>query len=87
MNGAESATTTMTIRLPVEMKAQLEALASATGRNKTFLAQEALRQYLEVESWQIASIQRGIQDADAGRFATDDEMRAVWSEFGLEDDE
>jgi predicted transcriptional regulator len=87
MNGAENSTTTMTIRLPMEMKVQLEALAHATGRNKTFLAQEALRQYLEVESWQIASIQRGIEDANAGRFATDDEMRDVWSEFGLEDEE
>jgi predicted transcriptional regulator len=81
MNGAENSTTTMTIRLPIEMKVQLEALAHATGRNKTFLAQEALRQYLEVASWQIASIQRGIEDANAGRFATDDEMRDVWSEF------
>jgi predicted transcriptional regulator len=87
MNGAEGATTTMTIRLPTEMKAQLEELAHATGRNKTFLAQEALRQYLEVESWQIASIQRGIRDADAGRFASDEEMRQVWAEFGLEAEE
>ena len=87
MTTTAASTTTMTIRLSTELKDQLEALAQATGRNKTFLAQEAIRRYVEVESWQLASIQRGIQDADAGRFATDEEMRALWAEFGLEDEE
>jgi RHH-type transcriptional regulator, rel operon repressor / antitoxin RelB len=87
MSATTRPTTTMTIRIPQEMKEQIEALAHATGRNKSFLAQQALRQYLDLESWQIASIQRGMKAADAGDFATDEEMREVWAEFGLENDE
>jgi predicted transcriptional regulator len=87
MHATESGTTTLTIRMPQEMKRRIEDLAEATGRNKSYLALDALRRYLETESWHIAAIRRGIEDADAGRFATDDEMRAVWSEFGIEGDE
>ena len=39
-------TTTMTIRLPREMRARFEALAKATGRNRSALAQEAIRRFL-----------------------------------------
>jgi len=70
-------TTTLTLRVPVEVKDQLEKLADATHRSKSYLAGEALRQYLVLEAWQIGEIQRALQEADAGDFATDGEVDAV----------
>ena len=70
-------TTTLTLRVPVEVKDQLEKLADATHRSKSYLAGEALRQYLALEAWQIGEIQRALQEADAGDFATDEEFDAV----------
>ena len=43
----------MTIRLPADLADQLEKLIQATGRNKSTITVAALRQYVEVESWQI----------------------------------
>jgi RHH-type rel operon transcriptional repressor/antitoxin RelB len=77
-------TTTMTIRLPQEMRARFEALAKATGRNRNALAQEAIRRFIEMEEWQIAEIQAGLREAEAGTFASEDEMEEVWTEFGVE---
>ncbi len=36
----------LTIRLPAEIEARLDALAKATGRTKTFYAREAILEHL-----------------------------------------
>ena len=72
----------MFMRLPDELSDQLDALAAATGRSKSFLAGQAIRDFIERESWQIAEITQAMQEADAGDFASDDELNAVsakWS--------
>jgi len=69
------ATTTLSIRIPVETRAQLDRLAEATGRSRSFLAAEALSTYLEREAWQVAEIEAGLREADAGDFAADEEVQ------------
>ncbi len=78
-------TTTMTVRLPEDVKARLDRLASATTRSKSWLASDAIASYVEAQEWQIAEIERGLHDADAGDFASSDEVAAVfdkWSRSG-----
>jgi RHH-type transcriptional regulator, rel operon repressor / antitoxin RelB len=74
-------TTTLTIRVPQGMRDQLDDLARATGRQRSYLANEALRKYLEIESWQIAQIQEGIRAADSGDFATPEQVEAVRDKY------
>jgi len=50
-----------------ETSRRLEELASLTRRSKSFLANEALERYLAEEEAFVASVQRGIADAEAGR--------------------
>jgi len=70
-------TTTMTVRLPVDLRDSLDRLAKATERTRSWLALDAIRSYLAREEWQIAEIEAAIQEADAGDFATDEEVNAV----------
>ena len=70
-------TTTLTLRVPSAMKEQLDKLADATHRSKSYLAGEAIRQYLDLEAWQIGEIQQAIKEADADDFASDAEVDAV----------
>lgn len=67
----------MSVRLTDELSQQLEALAAATGRTKSFLAGQAIRDFLEREAWQIADIEQALREADAGDFASDDEVSAL----------
>lgn len=67
----------MSVRLPDELSKQLEALAAATGRTKSFLAGQAIRDFVEREAWQIAEIEQALREADAGDFASDDEVSAL----------
>ena len=61
---------------------QIEELSKATARTKSFLAIDALTRYVERESWQIRDIHEGIKEADAGEFATDKQVKAVFAKYG-----
>lgn len=58
---------TVTIRMPSEAKARLEELARHTRRSKSFLAGEAIADYVERELAIIEGITRGLADMEAGR--------------------
>ncbi|MBZ5617141.1 MAG: CopG family ribbon-helix-helix protein [Acidobacteriia bacterium] len=60
-------TETLSIRLDTETKKRLDALAQRSKRSKSFLAAEAIAQYVEVEEWQLGEIRRGLADLDEGR--------------------
>jgi len=72
----------LTVRLPVELHGQLEQLVQVTGRSKSFLAVQALKSYVSQESWQVADIQAGLQEADRGEFASADDVAAVFAKYG-----
>jgi len=61
------ASTTMTIRLPDEVKEKLGRLAQGTRRSRSFLAAEAVAAYVDRELAIIDGIQRGLADVVAGR--------------------
>lgn len=58
-----------------ETAKRLEALASATRRSKSFLANEAIERYLAEEEAFIESVKRGQADVVTGRVHTTDEVR------------
>lgn len=74
--------TSMSMRLSTELAMQLGRLAEATGRTKSFLAVQALQEFVERESWQVAEIKKALNEADAGDFATDEEMAAIDAKWG-----
>jgi predicted transcriptional regulator len=65
---------TMTIRLDEDVKMRLEQLAESTHRSKSFLAAEAIREFVETNEWQIGAIKAGIAQADAGDFASEQDV-------------
>ena len=69
--------TTMTIRLEDEVKDRLDRLAESTQRSKSFLAAQAIREFVETNEWQIVEIQAALAEADAGDFASDKDVAAL----------
>jgi predicted transcriptional regulator len=76
--------TTMTIRLDDELKEQLDRLAAATQRSKSFLASEAIREFIELNEWQVQEIQQALKEADAGEFASDGEVKQTFAKWGVD---
>jgi predicted transcriptional regulator len=58
--------TTFTIRVDQADKARLEALARSTGRSRSFLAAEAISEYLAVNEWQTAGTRAAMSELDRG---------------------
>lgn len=71
----------MSLRLPDELSDSLANLASATGRSKSYLALDALREYLAREAWQINEIQHAIAEADGGDFASEEELSTTLNKW------
>ncbi|AAS96511.1 MULTISPECIES: CopG family ribbon-helix-helix protein [Nitratidesulfovibrio] len=73
----------VTTRLDPETQLQLEALAKATDRTRSWLIADAVRRYVEEESWQVAAIAEGLRQADAGDFASDEEVASSFAKWGV----
>ena len=72
---------TMTLRLEANLKKRLDKLASSTHRSKSFLANEAIREFVELNEWQIQEIEKAVEEADRGEFATDKEVAKVMKKW------
>ena len=56
---------TLSIRVSPETRNQLETLSSVTCRTKSFLAAEAIENYLAIHSWQVKAIEKSLTKADS----------------------
>ena len=75
--------TTMTIRLESDLKQRLDQLAEVTHRSKSFLATEALRDFIELNEWQVQEIKDAVKEADKGDFASDSKVKKTFSKWGV----
>ena len=78
----------VTLRPEPDLGARLDRLAKATDRSRATLAAEAVRQFVELNEWQIAAIQEGLRDADDGRFIDHARLKSKWEKklaLALED--
>ena len=67
---------TLTVRIDTAVKKRLEKLARSTGRSRSFLAAEAIEEYLGVNEWQVAGIRQAIGSADRGELIAHDQVKA-----------
>jgi predicted transcriptional regulator len=65
----------LTLRLDAKLKRQLDRLSKSMNRSRSFVAAQAIQEYVSVNEWQINEIKKGLAEADAGDFATDEEMQ------------
>jgi RHH-type transcriptional regulator, rel operon repressor / antitoxin RelB len=73
-------TSNITVRVKPVTKQRLEALANAVNRSKSYVIEEALEQYLDVNEWQIQGIVQALAEADSPEavFVDHDEVLARW---------
>lgn len=69
---------TITLRLDNQLKSRLEKLSDATHRSKSFLAVEAITEYIKAQEWQIKEINNGLAEADAGQMVEHETIVKRW---------
>ena len=68
-------TNILTLRLDSKLKKKLDKLAKATERSRSYLAAEAIREFVALNEWQIKQIKKAVEQADAGKFASPQQVQ------------
>ena len=74
-------TEAFSVRADPKKVRKLDKLAAQQDRSRNYLVNQAIDQYLELLAWQDERIKDGIRAADAGRFASDAEMDAIFNKY------
>ena len=62
----QSLTDPLTIRLPVDILAEIEMIAQTTERSRSWIIVRALKSYLQNEGADILAYRQGMQDVENG---------------------
>ena len=74
--------TTVSVRIDPASKRRLEKLAKSTGRSRSFLAAEAINEYLDLNEWQVAGIQKAVVSLDRGEGVAHERVKEWVSSWG-----
>jgi predicted transcriptional regulator len=78
------ASTVLSVRVPEELKEQLDYLSRSTKRSKAYLAAEALGDYVKKNAWRAKELHEALNEADKGVFISHEAMLAWADSLGTE---
>ena len=81
-----SKTLPVSIRLEPELNDQVIAVAKALDRPKSWVIEQAVKDFVVVQAWQLAAIDEGIRAADAGRIAAHEDVVGWVQSWGRSDE-
>lgn len=70
-------TDVISFRAPHALKEKIDRIVKKTKRSKSDLLVHWLEEALTLEEWQLREVELGIQEADAGKFATKERVDQV----------
>ncbi len=69
------------IVLDSALRGELQKLASESQRSESAVAADALKAYFEHQAWMATEIEQAVREADAGDFASDEEVEATFKKW------
>ena len=70
-----------TVRLPDDIAKKLDALAEKLDRSRSYVATQAITDFVTREEWQLADIEAGLREAEHGDFASDAEVASTIARY------
>lgn len=72
---------TITFRIDSESKALLDEAAQELDRDRSYVVNQAVVAYLDLYRWQLEDTKKGIAEADAGLFASEEEVQKTFARW------
>ncbi|MEJ0047431.1 MAG: CopG family ribbon-helix-helix protein [Rhodospirillales bacterium] len=66
----------VSVRLPAELNDQIASIAASLDRPKSWVIEQAVKDYVAVQAWHLAAIDEGVKAADAGRVVAHEQVVA-----------
>ena len=76
----------LSVRVPKELKEQLEYLSRSSKRSKAYLATQALADYVKRNAWRAKELHEAIKEVDKGVFLSHEAMVAWADQLGTDDE-
>ncbi|SER82167.1 Predicted transcriptional regulator [Rhizobium sp. NFR03] len=73
--------TAFTVQVPDETAARLDQLAEKLDRSRSYIAAQAIEDFIAREEWQLAEIENGLAEADRGEFASADDVAKLVAKY------
>ncbi len=77
MSANEKQVVSITFKTEQQKREALDQIAQDMDRDRSYILNEAINNYLDLYHWQVRQIEKGIEAAEAGDFSTDDEIQAA----------
>ncbi|MDJ0657705.1 MAG: ribbon-helix-helix protein, CopG family [Xanthomonadales bacterium] len=74
-------TEAFSVRADSKKVRKLDKLAEQQDRSRNYLVNQAIDQFLDLLAWQEKRIKEGIKAAEAGKFASDADMDAIFDKY------
>jgi len=68
--------TPVSVRLQPDLNDRVAAIATALDRSKSWVIEQAIKDYVELEDWRRAAIEEGLRAADEGRVVAHEDVVA-----------
>ena len=79
-------TSPVSLRLEADLNARIAAIAVAMDRPKSWAIEQAVKDFVEVQEWQLAAIDEGLRAADEGRVVGHEAVAAWVRSWGRADE-
>lgn len=76
-----SRSTLISVRVSNDIAQRLANLAGATKRSKSYLAEQALEEFIALQEWHVKAVRQGIRQADAGKLVEHKQALKVLSRW------
>lgn len=81
-----SKTAPVSVRLEESLNQEVAAIAAALDRPKSWVIEQAVKDFVATQQWQLAAIDEGIKAADEGRVAAHEDVAAWVESWGRPDE-
>jgi predicted transcriptional regulator len=75
-----SASALISVRVSSKTADRLERLAKSVDRSKSYLAAEAIEEYLDIHEWQVQAIQEGLIELEKGELIDFEDIKEQWGD-------
>lgn len=73
-----------TVRIDENVIGRLDILAKTQDRPRSYLINQALKQYVEYEEWICQEVKAGLNEVERDEIATDSEVKAAFKKWGVD---
>jgi RHH-type rel operon transcriptional repressor/antitoxin RelB len=71
----------VTVKLDQDAVAFLDKLAEVEDRDRSYMIKQAVANFVQLRRWQIEDIEKAVKEADAGLFASDEEVEKLFGKW------